>query len=148
METQLFNAEEARKLAKEVKENKNYEAIKLAEMYVVSVLEHIKEVINDNKDYVVRDVGGYDDLTTNQIINRFRELGFNVVYKKDERCETITITWNEEKDEKMIYVKTRKDEDYEKVISDLIKSLKKDKQYFEHKPVYWFHEDFPRHFFL
>jgi hypothetical protein len=143
----MFTAEEARKLAKEVKENKNYEAIKLAETYVVSVLEHIKEVIKDSKDYVVRDVGGYDDITINQIINRFRELGFDVGYKKDERCETITISWSE-KEEKMIYVKTGKDENHEKVVSDLIKSLKKDKQYFEHKPVYWFHEKFPTEFFL
>lgn len=153
----MFTAEEARKLAKEVKDKKELlakqeqdvkkqNAIKLAEPIINNSLDRIKQVIEEGKyDYSVIQAESLDDVIVDIIITKFRELGYNVRHSK--KCSKIgdyttningiVISW-EGDDEKMIYVKTSKDKDYEKVVSDFIKSLKQDKRYFEHKPVYRF----------
>ena len=144
----MFTAEEARKLAKEVKdkkellakqeeENKKQSIAKLAEPVIEKILQDIKQAVGDEKDGLIVDVMELDDLLIDYIIFRLKELSFNIKYlnhKNPPKCKgldikEISIDWCE-KDEKMIYVKTGKDEDREKVVSDLIKSLK----HFEHKP--------------
>jgi hypothetical protein len=161
METKLFNAEDARKLAKEVKdkkellakqeqEDKKQSIAKSAEPIINKALEEIKQAINDNKEYIKVDLTNYDKNIENFVVSKFKELGFIINrvtgHINSPKSSIINIRWEE--DEKMIYVKTGKDEDHEKIVSDFIKSLKKDKQYFEHKPVYCFHENFPTEFFL
>lgn len=162
----MFTAEEARKLAKEVKdkkqilakqeqESKKQKVLEKAEPIINNILQDIKQAIEDEKEGLDVDVMGLDNLIIDFVILKLKELGYNIEYvdyKNPPECKgldkkEICISWNR-KEEKMIYVKTGKDEDHEKVVSDLIKSLKKDKQYFEHKPVYWFHEKFPTEFFL
>ena len=147
METKLFNAEDARKLAKEVKEINKQKAVEEANKPVGYLLKDIKRAIEEGKDYIIRSLKSFNELTNIEIIGKLKDLGFDIEYitERTERfpgadLPAVLIRWDEK-----IYIKTGKDE---KVISDLIKSFKLDKLYFEHKPIYWFQDEFPKHFFL
>ncbi len=153
----MFTAEEARKLAKEVKETKKQNmkqeleivkqnSIKKAEEFIKCLLDEIKVAIKDEKDYVIKNVSSYNEFSYDEIIKTLKELKFNVSLKKYiQGKRELEINW---KDEEALYIKTGKDEDYEKVISGFIKAFKQDQQYFEHKPVYWYQCEFPKQSFM
>jgi len=145
----MFTAEEARKLAKDVKdkkellakqeqENKKQKAIEEAKPIIDVYLENIKRVIaqpNQEKDYIVENLENLDDLVIDEIIISIRDLGF--IVKRDKIAtinkpdyQTLTISWKEDK--------LTKPKLSDKEVSDLVKKIfNKPDEYFEYKPVYW-----------
>jgi hypothetical protein len=159
----MFTAEEARILAKEVKdkkellvkqeqENKKQKAIEEAKPIIEVYLENIKRTIaqpNQEKDYIVENLENLDDLVIDEIITSIRDLGFivkrdKIVTTNKPDYQTLTISW---KEEKLIKPKLN-----DKEINDLIKSIfDKPIDYFGYpyyRPIRCFSDEFPNRFFL
>ncbi len=162
----MFTAEEARKLAKEVKDKKELLAKQeeennkrtiatLAEPIIQKILDGIKLAIEkEEKLYkydLWDDVEKFDEdsLIIQYILLRIKELKFNVIYRRESHnrtragiSENIAITW----DEKDNLIKTKVTD---KEIQDLIKKVfNKPDEYFEHKPIYWWRGEFPKQSFM
>lgn len=156
----MFTAEDARKLAKEVKDKKELlakqkqesqkqKAIEEAKPIVEKYLENIKLAISQEdqeKEYIVENLEHLDDLVIDEIITSIRNLGFdvkrdNLATTKKPDYQTLTISWRK---------KLSKPKLNDKEINDLVKQIfNKSDEYFEHKPIYWYQQnEFPRQFFL
>jgi len=141
----MFTAEDARKLAKDVKnkkellakqeqENKKQKAIEEAKPIIDVYLENIKRTIaqpDQEEDYIVENLENLDDLVIDEIITSIRDLGF--IVKRDKIAttnkpdyQTLTISWKEEK--------LTKPKLTDKEVSYLVKKIFNN---FEHEPVYW-----------
>jgi len=83
----VFNLEDAKKLAKDIENKKDLLAKqetntidKEVEEYIINVLHHIELAIKDNKKNLICNVGNFRRCVINEIIKKFKDLGFTVDY--------------------------------------------------------------------
>ncbi len=151
----MFTAEEARKLAKEVKDEKELlakqeqekkyeEAVKVAENIVNKTLEDINQAIIDDKDSIKVNLSEYSKDVEKVFVSKIKNLGFNIKYVTEHinssKTSEIKISWNEPE------LSTSKITNKE--FDDLIRKIfDKPHGIFTH-PTRWVESEFPRRFFL
>jgi hypothetical protein len=89
----MLTANDARKLLRNVKENKIRNIYKLTEPIISEILESIKKAIDYEKDSILVDVSKIDKLHIAEVISKFKKLGYSVNYVSDK---DISINWKEE----------------------------------------------------
>ncbi len=123
----MFTIEEARKLAKEVKDEKELLAKREQEVenYISNVLHHIELAIKYDKKHLVCNVGHFRRQVIDEISKRFEDLGFTVEYGLEDYStgsmftrsfQYITISgWIEKNNEKLFCVKISENEGHERL---------------------------------